>query len=103
MNADGLMVDDGNVYKLADDRYWVMINTAGLEDWFRETAEGLDATVEHRTDDYAMIAVQGPTSQTTLQGLTERDLGELWVLPVLARADHGRGRAGLGAAHGVQR
>jgi aminomethyltransferase len=77
VNADGLMVDDGNVYRLADDRFLVMINTAGLDDWFRETAEGLDATVEHKTDDYAMIAVQGPTSQQTLQPLVERDLGDL--------------------------
>ncbi|CAN5787764.1 glycine cleavage system aminomethyltransferase GcvT [soil metagenome] len=77
VNADGLMVDDGNVYKLADDRFLVMINTAGIDDWFRETADGLDARVDHKTDDYAMIAVQGPTSQETLQGLTDRDLGEL--------------------------
>ena len=43
VNADGLMIDDGNVYKHADDKYWVMINTADIEDWFRETAGGLDA------------------------------------------------------------
>src|SRR5437762_3449733 len=73
----GLMIDDGNVYKFADDRYWIMINTAGIEDWFRETATGLDARIEHKTDDLAMIAVQGPTSQQTLHGITERDLGEL--------------------------
>lgn len=77
VNADGLMIDDGNVYKLADDRFLVMINTAGIEDWFRETAEGLDATIEHKTDDYAMIAVQGPTSLQTLQPLVDRDLGDL--------------------------
>jgi aminomethyltransferase len=77
VNADGLMVDDGNVYKFADDRYWVLINTADLEDWFRETASDLDATITHRTDELAMIAVQGPTSQRTLQGLVDRDLGEL--------------------------
>jgi aminomethyltransferase len=77
VNADGLMIDDGNVYKLADDHFLVMINTAGIEDWFRETASDLDASIEHRTDDYAMIAVQGPTSEETLQPLTDRDLGEL--------------------------
>lgn len=77
VDADGLMIDDGNVYELADDHFLVMINTPGIEDWFRETADGLDATIEHKTDDYAMIAVQGPTSQETLQGLTDRDLGEL--------------------------
>ena len=45
VNADGLMVDDGNVYKHADDKYWVMINTADIQDWFRETADGLDAQI----------------------------------------------------------
>jgi len=77
VDADGLMMDDGNVYKFAEDHYWLMINTAGIQDWFRETAEGLDAEIAHRTDDLAMISVQGPTSQATLQGVTERDLDEL--------------------------
>ncbi len=77
VDADGLMVDDGNVYKFDDERFWVLINTADPDGWFRETADGLDAEVAHRTEDLAMIAVQGPTSETTLQGLTGRDLGEL--------------------------
>ena len=77
VNADGLMIDDGNVYRHADDKYWVMINSAGIDDWFRETAGDLDASVAHRTTELAMIAVQGPTSQATLQGLTDRDLGDL--------------------------
>src|SRR6476660_4103802 len=77
VNADGNMVDDGNVYRFADDRFWVLINSAGFEDWFTETASDLDATIAHKTLDLAMIAVQGPTSQATLQPLTERDLGEL--------------------------
>jgi aminomethyltransferase len=86
VNPDGLMIDDGNVYKHADDRYWLMINSPGIEDWFRETAGDLDADVRHITEDWAMIAVQGPTSQQTLQGLTERDLGDLgyfrfWTKP----------------------
>jgi aminomethyltransferase len=77
VNADGLMVDDGNVYKHADDHFWMLINTADLEGWFGETATGLDADLAHRTEDFTMIAVQGPTAEATLQGLTERDLGEL--------------------------
>jgi aminomethyltransferase len=77
VNANGLMIDDGNVYRFAPDRYWVMINTAGIEDWFRETAGDLDARIEHRTDDFCMISVQGPKSQETLQGLVDRDLGDL--------------------------
>jgi aminomethyltransferase len=77
VNADGTMVDDGNVYRFGADRYWVLINSADFEGWFRETAGDLDAAIAHKTQDLAMIAVQGPTSQATLQPLTERDLGEL--------------------------
>jgi aminomethyltransferase len=77
VNADGMMVDDGNVYRFAEDRYWVLINSPDFEAWFRETADDLDATITHKTQELAMIAVQGPTSQATLQPLTERDLGEL--------------------------
>ncbi len=77
VNADGLMVDDGNVYKHADDKYWVMINTAGLEDWFRETADGLDARIEGRTEQLPMISATGPTSRDLVQGLTDLDLSAL--------------------------
>ena len=61
VNADGKMIDDGNVYKLADDKYWVMINTADIEDWFRETADGLDAHDRaHRTEDFGDDRGPGP-------------------------------------------
>jgi aminomethyltransferase len=77
VNADGLMIDDGNVYRLAADRYWLFINSPGIEEWFRETAEGLEAAIAHRTKDQWMVAVQGPGSTELLQGLTGRDLGDL--------------------------
>jgi aminomethyltransferase len=77
VNADGTMVDDGNVYKFDDQRFWVMINTADIQDWFRETASDLDATITHRTEDLAMISVQGPRAQATLQPLVDRDLDDL--------------------------
>jgi aminomethyltransferase len=87
VNADGLMVDDGNVYRHGDEKFWVLINTADLQDWFRETAGDLDATIEHRTTELPMISVQGPTSRRTLQGLTDAPLDELgyfrfWPDPV---------------------
>jgi aminomethyltransferase len=87
VNADGMMVDDGNVYKRADDRFWIFINTAELQEWFRESGGGLDASIEHRTADLPMISVQGPTSRSLLQGLTDADLSALsyfrfWPDPV---------------------
>ena len=77
VNTDGLMVDDGNVYKHSDQKYWVMINTADLEDWFRETAGGLDAQIAGRTEELPMISATGPTSRDLVQGLTGFDLSSL--------------------------
>jgi aminomethyltransferase len=108
VNADGLMIDDGNVYRFADDRFWLMINSAGIDDWFRETASGLDARVDHRTDELAMIAVQGPTSQETLQPLTGRDLGELSYFrfwpeqTTVAGSDAWVFRTGFSGEHGYE-
>jgi aminomethyltransferase len=87
VNADGSMVDDGNVDKHSDERFWVMINTADLEDWFRETAGGLDAAISHRTEELPMVSVQGPGSRALLQGVTAAPLAELryfqcWPDPV---------------------
>jgi glycine cleavage system aminomethyltransferase T len=87
VNADGSMIDDGNVYKHSDTKLWVFINTADIQEWFRETADGLDATIRHRTADWPMISVQGPTSRELLQGLTDAPLGDLryfrfWPEPV---------------------
>ena len=87
VNADGMMVDDGNVYKHAEDRFWVFINTAELQEWFRETAGGFEATIEHRTAELPMISVQGPASRTLLQSLTDAELSSLpyfrfWPDPV---------------------
>jgi aminomethyltransferase len=108
VNADGLMVDDGNVYRLADDRFWLLINSAGIEDWFRETGDGLDARVAHRTDELAMIAVQGPTSEEVLQPLTGRDLGELSYFrfwpeqTTVAGSDAWVFRTGFSGEHGYE-
>ncbi|MDP9297362.1 MAG: aminomethyltransferase family protein [Actinomycetota bacterium] len=87
VNADGLMVDDGNVYKHSDRKFWVMINTADLEDWFRDTAGDLDAAIEHATERMPMISIQGPGSRDVLEELTDAWLDELgyfrfWPEPV---------------------
>lgn len=77
VNPDGLMIDDGNVYKHSAEKFWMMVNTAGLEDWFRETAGGLDARIEGRTEELPMISATGPTSRDLVQGLTDLDLSSL--------------------------
>ena len=55
-----------------------MINSAGFEDWFRETAAGLDARVDAQDagprDD---LGPRPDVAARPLQPLIERDLGDL--------------------------
>ena len=77
VNADGTMYDDGTVYRVADDRVFLMTNNPGYEDRFAGLFHGLDVRVEDRTYEMPLISVQGPTSRRVLQPLVDRDLDEL--------------------------
>ena len=88
VNDDGTFVDDGTVFKHADDRYWVLTNTSGFgEHWAAHTV-GLDFAFVNRTHEMPLISVQGPGSRELLQSLTDTDLSALryfhWVFePVM--------------------
>jgi aminomethyltransferase len=72
----GLLVDDGTVFKHADDHYWVLTNTELAEHWAEQTA-GLDFRFQVRTHEMPLISVQGPRSREILQSLTRTDLAPL--------------------------
>ncbi len=75
---DGGTVDDLLVYCLAPDRYLLVVNAANTEkdfEWIREHAGS--CRVADRSADYALIAVQGPESQTVLQRHTDYDLSAI--------------------------
>ncbi len=74
---DGGVLDDLFTYRLADDRYLTVTNAANHDGdlaWFREHAGDFDAEVADRLDDYAMLAVQGPTARAIVGGLIDGEL-----------------------------
>lgn len=78
--ADGGVIDDLIVYRLADDDFLVVANAANaatVAAELTERAAGLAAVVEDRTEDYALIAIQGPASAGILARLTDTDLPSL--------------------------
>lgn len=74
VDPTGAMVDDGTVYKHADDHYWVLTNSAEFADYLAGHTEGLDYTIENRTLQMPVVSVQGPRSREILQRLTDADL-----------------------------
>ena len=98
LDEDGLLVDDGTVFKHADDHLWVCTNGLDHEAYFAEASKGLDVGVEYIAPDLPHLQVQGPRSREALQPITEADLGELRLLPVPAEQRRGRRRARLAVA-----
>lgn len=73
---DGGALDDCLVYRFPD-HYMVVVNAANHDsdlDWIRSHASEFDAEVVDRSDETALIALQGPASQAILARLTDQAL-----------------------------
>jgi aminomethyltransferase len=81
----GTFVDDVIVHRLAEDDYLLVINAGTREkdfNWVRDNTRQFDCKVEHLSDDFTQIAIQGPKGVDVLQKLTDADLGSVkfyWV------------------------
>ena len=72
--ADGGVLDDLIVYRLDDEEFLVVANAANaavVNSALRERADGHDTRITDRTDDYALIAIQGPAAAGILGPLTD--------------------------------
>ena len=70
---DGGIVDDLLVYRIADDEFMLVINASNAEKdfaWMQKNNK-FDVELKNLSDEYSLLAVQGPNSLKTLQKLTE--------------------------------
>ena len=78
-NNDGGIVDDLLVYKMKDNQYLLVVNASNIEkDWNWISAQN-DLGVEMRnlSDDYSLLAIQGPKAVEAMQSLTSVDLSSI--------------------------
>lgn len=78
-NERGGVIDDLIVYRLGAERYLCIVNASNAETdhrWFAGHAAA-GATVVDRSDDTALLALQGPLAERVLQPLVSRDLSTL--------------------------
>jgi aminomethyltransferase len=81
----GTFVDDVIVHRLGEDDYLLVINAGTREkdfNWVRENGRQFNCKIEHLSDDFTQIAIQGPKGVNLLQKLTDADLSAVkfyWV------------------------
>ena len=80
-NAQGNIIDDLIVYRLADDQYLVIANAGNRHAVVKALQERAIfqgfVGIEDRSDHFALLAIQGPTATSILQTLTDADLSAL--------------------------
>lgn len=70
----GGVVDDLLVYKMGAERFFLVINASNIDKdvaWIMEHAKDFDVVVEHQSEKYGEVAVQGPKAEE----IVERVLG----------------------------
>jgi len=78
-NEIGFLLDDLLVYRFAD-RYMLVVNGSNREKdwaWVSRFAGDFGVELEDRSDDIALLALQGPRAQAILARLTDHDLDSI--------------------------
>lgn len=78
-NNDGGIVDDLIVYKMKDEQYLLVVNASNIDkdwDWISEHND-LGVEMKNLSDDYSLLAIQGPKAVEAMQSLTLLDLAAI--------------------------
>ncbi len=77
---NGGVVDDLLVYKRNDREFFLVPNAANIDkdvDWMMKNAEGFDVKIDHLSERYGELAVQGPEAEDTLRKVLGIDCSDL--------------------------
>lgn len=75
-DSAGKVIDDGTVTRLETDRFRMTSADPSFR-WLHENAVGMQVGIEDVSDSTAALALQGPSSRTILEKLTESSLADL--------------------------
>jgi len=79
-NDEGGIVDDLLVYRFNEEKYLLVINASNIDKdvtWMTKQNEKFGATITNASDEYSLLAVQGPNAINTLQKLTTVNLSDV--------------------------
>ncbi|MFC2133507.1 glycine cleavage system aminomethyltransferase GcvT [Bacteroidota bacterium] len=73
---DGGIVDDLLVYRISETEYMLVVNASNLDkdfEWMQENNK-FGVEVVNESDDYSLLAVQGPNSKEVVQKVCDKEL-----------------------------
>ncbi len=76
---NGTVIDDLIAYKLANDKVLICVNAANIKkdwDWISSKTNGFNIKLENHSDNYSLIAIQGPKTEEILKKLEILDSSE---------------------------
>lgn len=78
-NDDGGIVDDLIVYQIKDEQYLLVVNASNIEkDWnWIQSKNDVGATMRNISEDYSLLAIQGPNAVEKMQSLSSQDLSAI--------------------------
>lgn len=78
-NNDGGIVDDLIVYRMKEDQYLLVVNASNIDkDWnWISSHNDLGVDMRNLSDDYSLLAIQGPKAVEAMQSLTSVDLAAI--------------------------
>lgn len=78
-NNEGGIVDDLIVYRMKEEQYLLVVNASNIEkDWnWISQHNTFGAEMRNLSDDYSLLAIQGPKAVEAMQSLTSVDLSAI--------------------------
>ena len=79
-NENGGIVDDLIVYRIKEEQYLLVVNASNIEkDWnhIAKYNTTLNAEMRDISEDYSLLAIQGPKAVEAMQALSSHDLGAI--------------------------
>jgi aminomethyltransferase len=93
-NGKGGIVDDLIIYRFAENHYFLVVNASNIEkDWNWITSHNdMGVEMTNLSDDYSLLAIQGPKAAEAMQSLTSVDLAQMiyytFQIGTFAGVDH---------------
>ena len=79
-NAKGGIIDDLLVYRMDNQSYLLVVNAANIEkdwNWLVTHNKLFDASLQNQSDQWSLLALQGPMATSILKELTETDIDSI--------------------------